>query len=208
MSNGDKPSPTPRTDALASAIPDDALDKEAYQIMAEGCRQLERELAQVREVLRRSDAENDELRAEASPSSIVPPPGWLAELDDLKYAADCPSGGSEDHRTYWEALENAHRRGWFGVAGGEPIAPSATEAKWIPVSERLPEPSKYNDANSVMVLTYSPEAMDEFAVRAGFVWFDYRGRGPRWDGRGDGMDVTHWKPLPSAPTDGVDKTNG
>lgn len=76
------------------------------------------------------------LRSFAS-SSIVPPPGWLAELDDLKYAADCPSGGSEDHRTYWEALENAHRRGWFGVAGGEPIAPSAIAPFTLEVCEEL-----------------------------------------------------------------------
>jgi hypothetical protein len=69
---------------------------------------------------------------------------------------------------------------------------SALDSEWVPVSERLPD-------EAVLVLCCGVDCASD--IFTGY-WADRRDDGtPIWeihDGRIVSMEVTHWRPLPSA----------
>ena len=73
--------------------------------------------------------------------------------------------------------------------------------KWIPVTERLPEPEGHSEY-IVCVKHFNPEYTRNVLVTT--AEFEARliecGDGPYWVGHNDGITrVTHWMPLPPAP---------
>jgi hypothetical protein len=93
-----------------------------------------------------------------------------------------PSDGEPNR--FEQLVRAAYRRGQR--ASAEPV-----EARWISVEDRLPEAG-------VRVLMYRPDADESPAcdenVRVGFIRKATNGV---WDGA---HRVTHWMPLPAAPT--------
>lgn len=141
-------------------------------------------------------------------------------LNDMRFVV-CPDCGNKrcpranDHRN---ACTGSNEPGQEGSAypdipqspGSEPVT---VPGKWIPVSERMPEPG-------ILVLVYTPPQPGDYPgdVRIGFDYIDPDGDDPTyWFDHGEiyehfccvacnGMTgpsekapYTHWMPLPAAP---------
>ena len=70
--------------------------------------------------------------------------------------------------------------------------------RWIPVGERLPDQNPRNPANSVVVLSYAPNAV--YKVEAAVCWHAREFSQRYFDRKdGHGSAVTHWRALPAPP---------
>lgn len=89
-----------------------------------------------------------------------------------------------------EATERAHKNGYE--------AGKRDAAKWIPVTERLPEEEGW-------YLVYTTPNREHKSINKakfckGFEWNNFK---PEWHGAGGRWEnVTHWMPLPEPPKGG------
>lgn len=87
----------------------------------------------------------------------------------------------------YEATEIAYKNGYEkGYADGVQVASSSKQlaSKWIPVTERLPEP---------LTIVFIWDSTNKRATDA------YMTRHMEWVGISMSHEVTHWMPLPEPP---------
>lgn len=85
-----------------------------------------------------------------------------------------------------EAMKDA----LIGETGAADALMVASQPRWIPVSERLPEAESGDTSKPVLVTDGDCMAIAE--------WFNFELCEPYWSYTGIG-DITHWMPLPEPP---------
>jgi hypothetical protein len=119
--------------------------------------------------------------------------------------------GMDEPEFSWGA-EPPEESGWFPLYAASPSAPAAQPApQWISVDERMPEPG-------TEVIVWSPGNAQHGAFVFIDTWREQRECpvdfstvsvpiGLGWDSS-DFDEITHWMPLPAAPSPEGEKSNG